>query len=347
MQSKKIRLLHLIKSTDMGGIEKSTILYSNYLINKLEFIGIYASKGFYDNSDFINQEVKRFYPQYPIRQKKYFFKNLYNLLSILRQNEISHLHYHHRIFIPFIFFIKLISPKIKIMYTHHSVFNDSINNLIIGNKIIALNEATKRDLPKRFWQKTIMIPHGVQIGKTLKPLSVPPKNIGYVGRFVIDKGLINLIKAFKVINKEIPDTKLILVGDGPLKNEMIKIINNLNIAEKVLFKMPSISEDEIYSDIDILVLPSEKLEGFGLVVLEAMSLCIPVVVSNLKPLIEIIIDKLNGIIIKNNLSFDLLNLIKNNNLLNTIRFNAIKTLKEKYSFEMVAEKYFNEIYTKV
>lgn len=344
MHSVKIRLLHLIKSLDIGGIEKSTILYSNLLELKFDFIGIYSSIGDFDKAKLLNDSVRRFFPSKLISKKLFFFNNLFNLSHVIKKNEISHIHYHHRIYIPFIFFIKIFFPKTEIIYTHHNIFDDRINHLIISNKIIALNEATKHDLPKRLWSKTIIIPHGIPISNTFTRHINSPKNIGYVGRFVKQKGLLKLIKAFKLINAERSDTKLLFIGDGPLKNKMIHEVNVLGLNEKVIFKRPSFNEQKIYADIDLLVLPSEKLEGFGLVILEAMAKGIPVIVSKLNIFKETIIDDFTGIIFKDDLAEKILFYFKNENKLQGIRDNAIKHLQKNYRIETVVNNYINSVY---
>jgi len=339
MHSNKIRLLHLIKSLDMGGIEKSTILYSNHLQEKLDFIGIYASEGFYDHTDFINSKIKRFFPQHPVWQKKYFIHSLVDILSILKEYKISHIHYHHRIFIPYIFFVRLFLPKIKVIYTHHSVFNDSINKMIICNKIIALNKTTKLDLPQYLRKRSSIIPHGVKVKYKVYEKSNSPRNIGYVGRFVKEKCLLNLIIKFKVINEQVPDTNLIFIGEGPLKNEMIKEIIKQGISQKVKFKNKEFNNYEIYSEIDILVLLSKNLEGFGLVVLEAMALGIPVITSRLSIFNELIENRFNGILTDNNLfEANILELLNNNILLNKLRNNGLETAK-KFDVNNTIEKY--------
>jgi glycosyltransferase involved in cell wall biosynthesis len=338
MSSNKIRLLHLIKSLNIGGIEKSTILYSNHLCKIIDFVGIYASKGFYDYSGCVNSTINRIVPPHPIWLKRYFIQNLFNLFAIIKHNHISHLHYHHRVFTPFVFFVKLFFPMIKIIYTHHSVFKDRINNLLIGGKIIALNETTKYDLPLHLQKKSIIISHGVHVNQTTNKFTTSPKNIGYVGRFVKQKGIMNLIDSFKIINDEIVDTKLIFIGEGILKNEMIKRIEHLKLQSKVIFKSPSFSEKEIYSNIDILVLPSEKLEGFGLVVLEAFANGIPVIVRDLQIYNNFVINNHNGSIVKGNLSEPILKMLIFNDYYNELSKNAFESA-QKYDIQKIISQY--------
>lgn len=343
---KKIKLLHLIKTLDVGGIEKSTILYSNYLYKKLDLISIYASKGFYDNSNFLSKNVQRFYPPHYIENKKHFIKNLKHLISVVKEEKITHVHYHHRIFIPYIFVINLILPKIKIVYTHHSIFNDVINNFIIADFIICLNKNTKQDLPKRFWEKVIIIPHGIEIKpiSKLNPAPSSTKIIGYVGRFVEHKGLIKLIEAFNKVSTKIDDTKLLLVGEGPLEKELIKKINQFNLADKVTIKKQIISENEIFSELDILVVPSEKLEGFGLVVIEAMAYGVPVIVSNLPVFSNLIIDKKNGLVAKTDLANEILFLLENKIIYNKIRDAAYEYVSQNFNVNKILKSYLESVY---
>lgn len=345
MYSNKINLLQLVKNLEVGGIEKSTILYSNLLCDKLNFVGIMASMGFYDNYYFIYEKTKRFYPLFQFTGKIHFLKNLFYLLNVIKKNQITHIHYHHRIFLPFVYLIKLKNPNIKIIYTHHSCFNDYINNFIYADKIIAINGATKNDLPKRFQNKTIIIPHGIRINEKhidVKKDSI--QNIGYVGRFVESKNLIYLINEFKIVNNDIPNTQLILVGDGPIKDDLITLVDKLGLIKNVIFKNPLNSEDDIYNNIDILVLPSTKLEGFGIVLLEAMSRGIPVVVNRLESFKDLVIDKFNGLVFESNLADKLLTLFYDRTLFKKLSKNGIFSVNGKYNIERIIKEYSVKIY---
>ncbi|MCH7826359.1 MAG: glycosyltransferase family 4 protein [Bacteroidetes bacterium] len=344
MSSNKIKLLHLVKSLELGGIEKSTIIYSKYLCDKLNFVGILATNGFYDEGDFISEKIKRFYPPFEISNKIHFLKNLFFLFKIIQTNQITHIHYHHRIFIPFIYLIKLVHFKIKVIYTHHSLFKDSVNNFIYADKIIALNNATKDDLPNKYYNRVTIIPHGVSAKHTLKNVSNTPKNIGYVGRFVKSKNLIYLINTFKIINNKNPNSKLLFVGDGPMKYEMTNEIDNLGLTKNVIFLKPKYNEDEIYLDIDILVLPSEKLEGFGIVLLESMSRGIPVIAGKIDAFKELIIDEFNGLVFENNLDEKILLLINDNKLYNKISKNAITSVIDNYEIKKLVKIFIEEVY---
>ena len=107
MRKENIRLIHLVKSLKIGGIEKSTITYSNELVDKIDFVGIFGCKGEFDNSNLLKQKVKRFIPEHCPQNKFYFLKTLKFLIRVIKKNSITHIHYHQRIFIPYILLIKV------------------------------------------------------------------------------------------------------------------------------------------------------------------------------------------------------------------------------------------------
>ena len=136
-------------------------------------------------------------------------------------------------------------------------------------KIINLEEAENEEILKKFNIKT---PYFFYIG-----LIVPHKNIS------------NLLKAFKKIEKNYSNIKLILAGYPRLELLNIdQLINELNLKEKV-FYIGAINEKEkivLYENSIALIFPSFH-EGFGLPVLEAQSLGIPVLTSNTSSLPEV------------------------------------------------------------
>jgi len=101
----------------------------------------------------------------------------------------------------------------------------------------------------------------------------------FVGRLVYYKGVEYLIRAFKNINAQ-----LVLVGSGPLENDLKHLAKDLEIEERVHFlnNIPDADLKAFYHACDIFVLPSiEKTECFGLVQLEAMACGKPVISTNL------------------------------------------------------------------
>ena len=104
--------------------------------------------------------------------------------------------------------------------------------------------------------------------------------IGFVGRLVIEKGIRELVKAWKILREESPDLYLLLTGPFEELDPLPEALRNslLDDPRIVLlglkFDMPP-----VYALIDILVLPSYR-EGFSNVLLEAAAMQLPVVASD-------------------------------------------------------------------
>ncbi len=120
----------------------------------------------------------------------------------------------------------------------------------------------------------------------------------FVGRLVTDKGINELVKAFARLNAEFPNTKLLLVGDYEKKLDPI-----LPQTEKAIKGNPAIISTGFRTDVrpyfalsQMLVLPTYR-EGFPNVVLQAGSMGLPSIVTNINGCNEIISDGVNGLII--------------------------------------------------
>lgn len=115
------------------------------------------------------------------------------------------------------------------------------------------------------------------------------KVIGFVGRLRWEKGPHILVAAFARVAKLLPDTRLLVVGDGPGREELFNQAKELGIAENILW-LGQRSQDEVfqlYGLMDIVAMPS-IFEGFGLTAVEAMSAGVPVVAADVDGLMEIV-----------------------------------------------------------
>jgi len=111
------------------------------------------------------------------------------------------------------------------------------------------------------------------------------KYILFVGRLVPEKGVHDLIKAFSIARLD--DIKLLIVGAADFEDKYSKDLINLS-ADKIIFAGRRTGEDllAIYTSAKLFVLPSYH-EGLPIVALEALSLSVPILLSNIPPHIDI------------------------------------------------------------
>lgn len=121
------------------------------------------------------------------------------------------------------------------------------------------------------------------IGNFFERFNIPENTIKllFVGRLFPEKSVDTLIKAVPHIIKKYPNTHIMIVGDGYLRQKLEKLTHELNVNKSVTFLGLVSEEDKIlaYNACDIFVLPSlAELEG--MVVLEAKACGKPIIISD-------------------------------------------------------------------
>jgi glycosyltransferase involved in cell wall biosynthesis len=103
----------------------------------------------------------------------------------------------------------------------------------------------------------------------------------YVGRLSVEKSITILLKSFAKVRQILTEATLVIIGDGPQRNELYQLAQGLELGDSVFFTGSMDSEDLglEYLKASCLVLPSFS-EPWGLVVNEALSYGCPVVVSH-------------------------------------------------------------------
>ncbi len=176
----------------------------------------------------------------------------------------------------------------------------------------------------------------------------PTKNLVVcVSRMEPGKGQDLLVKAFSKVVKKVPKARLVIVGEGDFKEKIAAEIKFNNLEKSVeLVGHVKDSMNEL-KKAQVVVFPSVwPLEGFGLVLIEALSLGKPLVAFNNGPVPEIINDEENGLLAKSHDTDDLakkiIKLLSSEKLRNELSKQAKIDFKEKYSIEIIG-KIYNEI----
>ena len=182
--------------------------------------------------------------------------------------------------------------------------------------------------------------------------------LGIVANFRRQKNYPFLLKAFEMLSTKNENLKLLCVGGGENLEKTKKMALRQNLHGKVIFTGYSEHVIGYLNAIDILVLPS-LWEGFPNAILQAMSMEIPVVASNVGGCPEIINNMRNGILFPSN-NLDKFTeavemLSDDSDLTSRLGDNARKTVEKNFSLSRMIESYTafyrelsqNTIYTKV
>ena len=152
--------------------------------------------------------------------------------------------------------------------------------------------------------KTSIVYNGIEINKFSHPLNketsrkifdIAPTDFifGNVGRLHEQKGHKYLLQAFaKVADR----SRLLIIGDGDLKDELVKLAEDLQISDRVTFLGARSDVPEFLSAIDVFVMPS-LWEGQPISLLEALAIAKPCIVSAVDGIPEIITDRVNGLLV--------------------------------------------------
>lgn len=209
--------------------------------------------------------------------------------------------------------------------------------------IHTVSDTTKDDLLKIGAKKPIyVIPNTIEINAN-KISEYNPHQFVYVGRLVFYKNLEVVIKAIDVVRREYQKVKLFITGDGPHRKDLEKLVNQLNLQENVKFTGFATNDEklQLISTSQALVFPS-LCEGFGLVILEAFSKERPVLVSNIRPMSDIVTHENNGYVLdphdKDVWAEHLMKIIENPSGALTMGKNGSKLLAESYDQESVYNK---------
>ncbi len=296
------------------------------------------------------------------------------ILSLYDDSSFDIVHVHDFQFLPLGGLLKNISvPKI---FTWHVPFleitpkpwiNFSINYLDDFDHIIVssdnyANTLINNGLPS---DKISSIPPFIpkekaQPGEFIKKHNLfGSKIIICVARIDPLKGQDTLIKSIPLVMKEIPDVKLVLVGNGSLTKEILnpnyknmfektlkELVSDLNIVDSVLFTgfLPRNEVINAFNDCDIVVLTS-LAEGFGLSITEGMSFGKPVIGSNVGGIPLQIQNDVNGYLITPQdhvqLAHSLIKLLKNDYLLDKFGNASYLTYKNNFSLEKGLDSILN------
>ncbi|HOO55363.1 MAG TPA: glycosyltransferase [bacterium] len=124
------------------------------------------------------------------------------------------------------------------------------------------------------------------------------KVFGSVARLVPMKGHKFLLQAFGAVSKKHPEARLLIVGDGELRESLEEQAETSGIKDKVVFAGTRLDLKRILKTIDISVLASVEKEGLPVILVESVLMGCPVVMSDVAGISEVVKDHETGLLVK-------------------------------------------------
>lgn len=298
---KKIKILNIIRSMNMGGAQ---VLIMNILRNidkeKFQLDFLLNEEGVFDD-EIRKLGGKIYYMPYltEIGQLKYM-KKLIDFFKNHKEYKIVHSHMNQ---VSGIILEAAYDADVPIRIAHSHTMGNK-NNLIAkvykkylqgkidkyATHLIACSNETANWMFKKRAQETLIVNNGIDLEKfsfseekrkfMRKELKLEDSTIviGNVGRFSKVKNhefMINLFKDFKKNH----NAKLLLIGEGELKEKIIDIARNENILDDIIFRVEKKHIENFYNAMDIYICPS-LYEGIPLTLIEAQTNGVPIIASD-------------------------------------------------------------------
>ncbi|NHC43072.1 glycosyltransferase family 1 protein [Bacillus sp. MM2020_1] len=297
-----LRVLHVVVNMNRGGAETLLMnLYRNIDRSKVQFDFLTCKKGVFDSEI---QELGGMVYRIPyISQVGHFdyIKELKKFFHLNNQYQIVHSHLDKMSGLVLREAKKAGIPT-RISHSHNTrseggivarFYKSLIGNLITPNSthLIACSNAAAKWLFKEKYRQTTIVKNGIEIDqfKFSSQIRNHVRNklkldnskfiLGHVGRFNHQKNHTYLLDIFSEVNKEIPNSFLILVGDGELRPEIETKIRDLKLEDKV--QLLGIRSDipDLLQAFDLFIFPSLH-EGLPVSLIEAQGAGLPCVISD-------------------------------------------------------------------
>ena len=216
--------------------------------------------------------------------------------AMLEREQFDLLHFHEP-FVPFLSPIILrLSTSVNVATFHaYGGFSPSYE---FGSKVmkgeaarlhgrIAVSGAAKHFIDRYFPGEYKVIPNGVDVDRFRRAVPIArwqdgTRNILFVGRFEPRKGLLELLKAFRILRKTGCECRLLVVGTGPLGKEARRYIATRRLkGVEFLGRVSDEEKTQLFRTADVYVSPATGGESFGIVLLEAMAAGTAIVASDI------------------------------------------------------------------
>ncbi len=357
-----IKVLHLTTHLNVGGIT----VYIRMLAKEMQRLGydfsVVSSGG--TEAESLEQKGIRCFT-FNLKTKSELSPKIYmalpSLIRFVKKEKTDLLHAHTRVTQVLAWWIRFFTG-VPYVSTCHGFYKRRLGRRIFpawGNHVVAISEPVEEDMRKHFHvqkERVSTIFNAIDIEELRaryaeknplqirKELNIPSDSpvVGIVARVVKDKGHEYLLAAAdRLIRERFPNLKVLVVGGGNDLDRIKKLARNLGLSQSVFFTGSVRDITYPLAAMDIFVLPACWREGFGLSIIEAMSLSKPVVVTNIWALNALVTDRVTGLLIPPRnpeaLANALTELLENGELRSLISEKGNDMVTQEFSISKMAE----------
>jgi len=353
---KKINIMHIVFSLECGGLEKVAIDLSGKLNDGIFNSCICCIDAFGELSD---EARKREVEVILVKRKP--GKDImlpFKLAHLVKEKRIDLVHTHNMGPLFYGTLASKLAGVPVIMNTRHGREKKRGNSYIwnMNDAVVAISEDAKKEMLKCNRidiKKTKVIHNGIDTDKyacledgceVRNALNINTSTfvVGTVARLSPEKDQFTLIDAFLKVINIMDDAKLVFVGDGALREELINYAKKLDVYDKIIFLGFRDNVFKILPTFDVFAL-SSLTEGISLTLLEAMAMKRPVVVTNVGGNPEVVVDGVTGFLVPpkepKEMAGAIAEILRNPELSQKMGEAGRKRVEEKFSLELMVKEY--------
>ncbi len=347
-----MKIVHVVWGLEVGGIETMLVNIANAQAELGHRVHIFVI------NDLVSKDIVQGFSEdvsiHYLRRKK-GSRNPWpivrlNIKLICLNPDIIHL---HRVDIARYVLPLFIGKSCTTFHINCGALGDSMKYAKINNHLIGVTQAVADEIQQMTGQKSIAISNGINTAK-IKKRNINQSNQGFrivqVGRLDHNhKGQDVLIYAIKILRDKGLDVYVDFIGDGPSHQYLESLTDKVKLSGCITF-LGNKSQKYIFDSLcnyNLAVQPS-RFEGFGLTVAEAMAANVPVLVSDVPQLLEVIDYGKAGYSFSNGDPCSCADMIESimHNCDESVTGRALKRVENVYDVKVTACKYLDE-YCKV
>lgn len=290
------------------------------------------------------------------------------LRDVMRREKITVVHAHQ--YTPLFYTVPaaLLAGRIKVVYTEHGRFFPERTSwkrrlfnplLALGvEHLVSISEATAKAMAQydNFPASRIKVIHnGIDVSRMNLPVDKAAKRrelglsetcriLGTAARLNSIKNIPMMLRVLKLVLQQVPDTCLVIAGQGEEEGRLKSLASELGIADRVKFIGLRFDLPEVYQLFDVFLLTSFS-EGISVTLLEAMASGVPAVVTDVGGNREVVVEGESGYLVgvddDERMLQSICELLGKNNIAIRTRLLSQSRVNGSFSFEIMVQAYLH------